>query len=759
MNELGSSGEWEEEWEARAILDERTIPNPDYRKPRSSSHSSRAKTSIPPTVIQYLIDWEGLNPETGERWDPSWENGDGATQGLIDDWKRRKIEDPDVVGRYTRKLEEKKRKSRRKSSAKHVDTPDKDKSKRVPSDGAPKADAAVVANAPDSASRRAENDKEKPLDSSLSTAKSTPDERIKRSSQPSKRNIVVSPPMTTQRRSPDEMAVEEGERSSSKASSKGEDQRKSKQRKEATAAEGSVSRLQDREKHLSTASPRSIQSGSSGKRKRTVIETDSDESREFPTITAQTTSSRTESTVRDDDQPRAKKQKLRQKNPDHKGSRKDDKGTRTSGANQSSRSGDGKGGAAESSKTIRAQGDSGKARDFASHVATPETSSIRKKQEQKSVKEPSTGEVKGRAKKSVTFDQSQATNSPSVVGDSQPPLTSSGESRASQQTPSQRTPPDPAHPTDVRRLAISGALTQASLGSPKRPGEGLASPLVNAKAGPSRTVEPPAAEPMDADQEFLPNSLFAMEDDASDHSSPDMPQSQAVALQRAIDLLMMEENFLEEEKAKQSQTPEPQHAEPPVIPEPQPPVEPREEQIDTTSHEIPDRSGGTEKNAKEPSKRVLRKPFAAVDDFVAPAPPTKQVPNAPDPAAAVKPPNVPKELHPIPHIAPFVFRNVGISGTPDSFANTQADLIHDFESPHRAATVADTTAHPSDAGAGLADSEQAVAVDVAVQTEDILEQIIAQVPDPLEGTPATMEEEEESQLPELGEDDWSRVSS
>ncbi|KAJ9093758.1 hypothetical protein QFC19_008197 [Naganishia cerealis] len=99
-----------EEWEARAILDERTVRDPSAnRSRRAGSSSSRAKSSSAPrTITQYLIDWEGFDPATGKRWKPTWENAEGATQGLVDDWKKRKAEDPDLFGRYSRNLEEQK---------------------------------------------------------------------------------------------------------------------------------------------------------------------------------------------------------------------------------------------------------------------------------------------------------------------------------------------------------------------------------------------------------------------------------------------------------------------------------------------------------------------------------------------------------------------------------------------------------------------------------------------------------------------------
>lgn len=767
VDEIESSDEEEQEWEARAILDEKTIPNPDYRKPRSNSHSSRSKTAVPPTIIQYLIDWEGVDPDTGKPWVPSWENGDGATQGLIDDWERQKKEDPDIVGRYTRQQEEKRRKSRRKSSGKQSDSQRKESSKRAASGSASKAD--VSSGAPrESPWRPAEKDEPQQPAGSPSPAKSTLSDRPIRNSQPSKRKIVVSPPTTTssgKRTQDDAVAVSDKGDSSSKRDSRGkyatsegskrvDDRRQGKRRE--TALGDSVSRLQDRERQASTVSPKSTEFDPVSRKRKTVL--DSDDETESPTITARTTSSRTGSTVRDDDQRQAKKQKTTRDKPE-KGSRREDKDSRTNATNEGSRSTSRNHGPGETLEAIRAMRDHNKTRDRDARVATPDTSSARKKEE-KSAREPPSSEAKETGKKAVTFDHSQSTNSPSIVGDSQPPLTSSGESRASQRTPSQRTPPDLAQSTDVRRLAISGAMTQASLGSPARPGQGLPLPLVNAEADPSTKTETPAAAPMEVDQEFVHNSLFAMEDDGgSDHSSPDMPQSQAVALQRAIDLLMMEDNFLEEAKAKEGHTPEPTVAEPPAIQENQVPiVTGREARSDSVNQAVSDHTTAAVQ-AKEPSKRAPRKPFSAVDDFVAPAPPAppgKQAQSVSDQAAAVKQPNAPKELHPVPHLAPSVFRNVGLSGTPESFMNTQADSIHDFESPHRDVRVPETTVEAS-SEAAVAVSEKVSAVDATVQTEMVVEQMTTEVSVTNEKPPATMDDEEESQLPELGEDDWSRV--
>lgn len=754
VDELESSDEEEEEWEARAILDERTIPNPDYRKPRANSHSSRSKSVNPVTIVQYLIDWEGVDPDTGKPWDPSWENGDGATQGLIDDWERRKKEDPEVVGRYTREQEERKRKSRRKNSGKSSGSQGREASKRMASGNTSKADVSSGAAPPESPSGLVEKD-EQPRLGSTSPAKSTLSDRPIRHSQASKRNIVVSPSSTTassRRRTQDETAstIGKGDSASKTGFKTMHESRKGKGRE--TAVVDSVSRSQDKEKQMSTTSPKPVELEPRSRKRRKVL-LDTDDETEPPTITARTTSSRTGSLVGDNDRHQAKKQKTSHDQSETQGGRREDKGSRSSAKSTVRNSGPG-----ETLRAIRAQRELSKTGDTDVRAVTPDASSLRKKKKQSSI-EPPTKEAKEAWKTSVMFNHSQATNSPSIVGDSQPPLTSSGESGISQQTPSQRTPPDLAQSTDIRRLAISGAMNQASSGSPKGTGQDSASPLVSAEAGPSSKPEPPTAAPMELDQEFVPNSLFAVDDDGlPDEQSPDIPQSQAVALQRAIDLLMMEENFLEEEIAKQDQTPEPAPAGPSIITEKPAPIDPpRDNEVARTSEAVSDNTTSA-MQAKEPSKRAPRKPFSAVDDFVAPAPPVssaKQTQSAPDQPPVFKLPLPPRELHPIPHLAPAVFRNVVISGTPESFVNTQADSIHDFESPHRI-PAAETTAGPS-TETTMFDSEKVAAVDAAVQTEVVVEQTTTEMII-TEDQPAPMNDEEESQLPELGEDDWSRVS-
>jgi hypothetical protein len=86
-------------WEAECILDERG----------------------PPVKGEYLVQWVGNDPSTGERWEPSWEARTGVTSDLAIEWKAKKKQDPSIVGVEGEKLaaaqkakldEERKRKAR-----------------------------------------------------------------------------------------------------------------------------------------------------------------------------------------------------------------------------------------------------------------------------------------------------------------------------------------------------------------------------------------------------------------------------------------------------------------------------------------------------------------------------------------------------------------------------------------------------------------------------------------------------------------------
>ncbi|KZT38310.1 hypothetical protein SISSUDRAFT_969784, partial [Sistotremastrum suecicum HHB10207 ss-3] len=36
----------------------------------------------------YLVAWEGIDPATGKRWEPSWVEKSACTNELIREWKR-----------------------------------------------------------------------------------------------------------------------------------------------------------------------------------------------------------------------------------------------------------------------------------------------------------------------------------------------------------------------------------------------------------------------------------------------------------------------------------------------------------------------------------------------------------------------------------------------------------------------------------------------------------------------------------------------
>jgi hypothetical protein len=44
----------------------------------------------------YLILWDGLDPDTGYQWEPSWESKESCSQDLIDQWKDRVKADPRI---------------------------------------------------------------------------------------------------------------------------------------------------------------------------------------------------------------------------------------------------------------------------------------------------------------------------------------------------------------------------------------------------------------------------------------------------------------------------------------------------------------------------------------------------------------------------------------------------------------------------------------------------------------------------------------
>lgn len=85
----------EELYEARQILDE-----------RGPKGGGRGKG-------EYLIDWDGVDPDTGKRWEPSWQPKSNATDDLIGEWKEKKKVDSEIVGRWVREAKERKKEERR----------------------------------------------------------------------------------------------------------------------------------------------------------------------------------------------------------------------------------------------------------------------------------------------------------------------------------------------------------------------------------------------------------------------------------------------------------------------------------------------------------------------------------------------------------------------------------------------------------------------------------------------------------------------
>jgi hypothetical protein len=53
-----------------------------------------------------LIQWEGVDPETGEAWKPTWERRRDVTVALAADWKEKKRKDPSVVGVVAKQMAE-----------------------------------------------------------------------------------------------------------------------------------------------------------------------------------------------------------------------------------------------------------------------------------------------------------------------------------------------------------------------------------------------------------------------------------------------------------------------------------------------------------------------------------------------------------------------------------------------------------------------------------------------------------------------------
>jgi hypothetical protein len=74
---VSQSGDSENMWEVKCILDE--------RGPRATG--------------EYLLQWEGVDPQTGEPWGPTWEAKEGCSTELIREWKDKIRKDPLIVGK------------------------------------------------------------------------------------------------------------------------------------------------------------------------------------------------------------------------------------------------------------------------------------------------------------------------------------------------------------------------------------------------------------------------------------------------------------------------------------------------------------------------------------------------------------------------------------------------------------------------------------------------------------------------------------
>lgn len=79
---------------------------------------------------EYLVQWLGKDPQTGEDWKPTWEAKSSCTDILIQEWKEAKKKDPGLMGRVTRQeaegrkkgAEEKKRQAEEKKKKKQART-------------------------------------------------------------------------------------------------------------------------------------------------------------------------------------------------------------------------------------------------------------------------------------------------------------------------------------------------------------------------------------------------------------------------------------------------------------------------------------------------------------------------------------------------------------------------------------------------------------------------------------------------------------
>ena len=69
-------------WDAIAILDERGETGSGF----------------------YLIQWDGIDPDTGKAWEPTWEHRRDVTPALAAEWKQKKKLNPGIIGVEGKKL-------------------------------------------------------------------------------------------------------------------------------------------------------------------------------------------------------------------------------------------------------------------------------------------------------------------------------------------------------------------------------------------------------------------------------------------------------------------------------------------------------------------------------------------------------------------------------------------------------------------------------------------------------------------------------
>ena len=113
------SGDSQNLWAAEAILDERGAPGRG----------------------DYLVRWEGIDPGTGEAYEPSWEPKTGCSQDLVDEWREKKRQDPSIVGK---KAKESKQREKEKRKRKRTSLPKS--ASKTPQASTPQASSEWVSN-------------------------------------------------------------------------------------------------------------------------------------------------------------------------------------------------------------------------------------------------------------------------------------------------------------------------------------------------------------------------------------------------------------------------------------------------------------------------------------------------------------------------------------------------------------------------------------------------------------------------------------